>query len=146
MNDFDDRAQTNRAAPFVVEHLGRKKKQRGAQALAPTVAEVFADFRDGFDVRDGVPPELALNGGEVLGQHGEDFFSVNGGRGGQVYLLSFTAEIAEFAEKIKILYCKSFAFLCALGVLCIESLITSVICKLQINTKIFRPQHGNNFL
>ena len=79
VNDLDHRAQADGAAPLVVEQFRRKQQQRGTDALAAATAQIFANLGDGFDARDRVPPELALNGGQVFAQKLEEFFSVDGG-------------------------------------------------------------------
>ena len=79
MDDFNYRAQPDGAASLVIEKSGRKQQQSGTYAFAPAGAEIFADFRDGFDVRYRVAPEFALDGGQVVAQQLKDFFAVDDG-------------------------------------------------------------------
>ena len=46
VDDLDHRAQPNGALALIVEELGRKQEQGGADSLAPSGAQVFADFGD----------------------------------------------------------------------------------------------------
>ena len=88
MNDLDDSAQPHRAASLVIEKLGRKKKQRGADPLAAAVPQILADFRDRLHAGDGILPEFALKRRKILVQQVEYFFSVNDRRRAQSSVLN----------------------------------------------------------
>jgi hypothetical protein len=65
VNHLDDRSQLDGAAPPVIEKFGRQQQQHGTNALAAAATQILANLRDGFDARDRVSPELALDGGEI---------------------------------------------------------------------------------
>src|SRR5205085_647383 len=88
VNDFNDRAQPDGAASLIIEEPRRKQQQSRAYAFAPAGAEILPNFRNGFDVRDCVAPELALDRGQVVAQQLENFFTVDDGWGTQGYGLS----------------------------------------------------------
>ena len=76
VDDFDDCAEFDGPAAFVVEELGGEQKQCWAQAFAAATAEVFTDLGDGGDAGDGVAAELALDGGKVVAEELEDLAAV----------------------------------------------------------------------
>ena len=78
VNDLDHRAQPDGALAGVVHQLAGKQQKGRAQALAAARAKVLADFGDRPHARDGVAPELALDGGEIVVQQVEDFLGVAG--------------------------------------------------------------------
>ena len=84
VNDFDDGGEFDRARTFVAEQFGRKQQKSGTDALAAAGAQVFTDFGDGGHVRDGILPELLLDGDNVVPEQVEDLFPVNGAGCAQV--------------------------------------------------------------
>ena len=64
--------------PGVVHQLAGQQQQGRTQALAAAGTKILADFRDGPHARDGVAPELALDGSEVVVQQVEHFLGVAG--------------------------------------------------------------------
>jgi len=68
VNDFHHRTQLDRASSRIIEKPGRQQQQHRANALATSAAQIFANLSDGFHARNGVPPELALNGREIAAQ------------------------------------------------------------------------------
>jgi hypothetical protein len=79
VDDFNDCAQADRAASLIIEESRRKQQQSGTYAFASAGAEIFANFRNGFDARNRVTPEFAFDGGQVVAQQLEDFFAVDDG-------------------------------------------------------------------
>ena len=66
VDDLDDGAELDGAATLVAHQLGGQQEECGANALSAARAEMLANVGDRADVRDGVAPELSLDGGEVL--------------------------------------------------------------------------------
>ena len=65
---------------LVAEKFGGEQQKRGTNPLAAAGAQIFADLRDGRDVRDCVATELLFDRDDVVAQKVEDFFPVDGGR------------------------------------------------------------------
>ena len=61
--------------PLIVEQFGGQQKQRGPETFSSTLAQVFADLRDGLHVRHAVAAELALDGRQVFPEKVEDLFA-----------------------------------------------------------------------
>jgi hypothetical protein len=80
MNDFHDRAEAYGAAFIVGKQLGCQKQQRRADSLAASGTQVLTNFSNGADARDGVAPELALNGCQIVAQQVKNFFGIACGR------------------------------------------------------------------
>ena len=78
VDDLNHRRELDRARAFIAEELRGEQQQRGAYALAAAGAQVFADLGDGGDIRDGVLPELFLDGDNVVAEQVENLFPVNG--------------------------------------------------------------------
>ena len=66
------RAQPDGALAGVAQRVRREQQQRGPNALAAALAQVFGDLRDGADAGGGVAAQLLLDRHEVVPQQIED--------------------------------------------------------------------------
>jgi hypothetical protein len=73
VHHLDHCAQADHAMARVAQHARCEQQQRGANALAAALAQVFGNLRDGADAGGGVAAQLLLDGREVVAQQIEDF-------------------------------------------------------------------------
>ena len=68
MDDFHHGTKPDGPASAVIEQLRGKQQQHGTNAFAPASPQILADLGDCLDARNRIPPELTLNGREILAQ------------------------------------------------------------------------------
>jgi len=74
MDDLYHRAEADGAPLVMRKELGPQQQQCRTKALPSPRAQMFANISDGAHVGDSVPPELPLNGHQIVAQQVKHFF------------------------------------------------------------------------